>query len=151
MSGCLDQTWISRNFRKNLIAWRAFLWSFFDYQTITELILVLECLGPKYRGEILLIVGLGWIFGYSVLPGVAIWLRSFRYMQLFSSSILVIILILYIFFIGYESPRWQITNGYYNQAETTIRNALKLNGKSDENLKENMIKLRKHIEQVIKH
>ncbi len=108
--------------------------------------IVLECLGPKHRGDILIITGFGWIFGYCSLPAIAIWLRSFRLMQLFSTSILSVMFVIFFFF--YESPRWQITHGYYDQAENTIRSALKMNGKSNENLKENMQQLKEHIEYV---
>jgi len=49
----------------------------------------------------------------------------------------------------YESPRWQIINGQIDRAEITIRNALKQNGKSDKNLKEQMNQLKAHLQTVI--
>ena len=105
-------------------------------------------MGPKRRADIILIVGFGWVFGYCALPPIVIWLRSFRYMQLFSTSIIFLLFIFFYFFI-HESPRWQITNRHYDEAEITIRKALKMNGKSDDNLKGNMSQLKKHIEEVI--
>ena len=70
-------------------------------------------------------------------------------MQLFSISITFVTFIFFYFFL-YESPRWQITNRDYDKAEITIKKALKMNGKSDVNLKENMSKLKKNIEEVIR-
>jgi len=43
-----------------------------------------------------------------------------------------------------------MTNRDYDKAEITIKKALKMNGKSDVNLKENMSKLKKNIEEVIR-
>ena len=53
-----------------------------------------------------------------------------------------------VFYFFYESPRWQITKGYYDKAEITIRKVLKMNGKSDVGLDEKMAQLKKHIEYV---
>ncbi len=53
------------------------------------------------------------------------------------------------FYFLYESPRWQIINGQIDRAEITIRNALKQNGKSDKNLKEQMNQLKAHLQIVI--
>jgi hypothetical protein len=53
------------------------------------------------------------------------------------------------FYFLYESPRWQLTNGQIDRAEITIRKALKQNGKSDKNLKEQIIQLTEHLQRVI--
>jgi hypothetical protein len=53
------------------------------------------------------------------------------------------------FYFLYESPRWQLTNGQIDRAEITIRKALKQNGKSDKNLKEQIIQLTAHLQSVI--
>jgi hypothetical protein len=52
------------------------------------------------------------------------------------------------FYFLYESPRWQLTNGQIDRAEITLRKALKQNGKSDENLKEQLIQLTTHLKRV---
>jgi hypothetical protein len=68
-------------------------------------------------------------------------------MQLCSIGLLVSMMIWFYFL--YESPRWQIINGQIDRAEITIRNALKQNGKSDKNLKEQMNQLKAHLQTVI--
>jgi len=68
-------------------------------------------------------------------------------MQLGSVAVLTLMMIWFYFL--YESPRWQLTNGQIDKAEITIRKALKQNGKSDENLKEQIIQLTAHLQRVI--
>jgi ribosomal protein L16/L10AE len=53
------------------------------------------------------------------------------------------------FYFLYESPRWQLTNGQIDSAEITIRKALKQNGKSDKNLKQQLFELTTHLQRVI--
>ncbi|CAG2179530.1 unnamed protein product [Oppiella nova] len=96
--------------------------------------MVLECCGPKYRSDIAILGGIGWVIGYAGIPGsdiailggigwvigyagipgLAYWLQDYRYMQFAS-------------LIPLTSPRWQITNGQVDRAEQTLRNALKMN------------------------
>ncbi len=64
-------------------------------------------------------------------------------------SVVVLILMMIWFYFLYESPRWQLTNGQIDKAEITIRKALKQNGKSDKNLKEQIIQLTAHLQKVI--
>jgi hypothetical protein len=102
----------------------------------------------SYLLELLLILsGIGWVLGYALVPGLAYWLKNFRYMQLCSVVILNLMMIWFYFL--YESPRWQLTNGQIDRAEITIRKALKQNGKSDKNLKEQIIQLTAHLQSVI--
>jgi hypothetical protein len=68
-------------------------------------------------------------------------------MQLGSVAVLTLMMIWFYFL--YESPRWQLTNGQIDKAEITIRKALKQNGKSDKNLKEQIIQLTAHLQRVI--
>ncbi len=68
-------------------------------------------------------------------------------MQLCSVAVLTLMMIWFYFL--YESPRWQLTNGQIDKAEITIRKALKQNGKSDKNLKEQIIQLTAHLQRVI--
>ncbi len=67
-------------------------------------------------------------------------------MQLCSIVLLVSMMIWFSFL--YESPRWQIINGQIDRAEITIRKALKKNGKSDKNLKEQLNQLTAHLKRV---
>ncbi len=64
-------------------------------------------------------------------------------------SVVVLTLMMIWFYFLYESPRWQLTNGQIDRAEITIRKALKQNGKSDKNLKEQIIQLTEHLQRVI--
>jgi hypothetical protein len=64
-------------------------------------------------------------------------------------SVVVLTLMMIWFYFLYESPRWQLTNGQIDRAEITIRKALKQNGKSDKNLKEQIIQLTAHLQRVI--
>jgi hypothetical protein len=90
--------------------------------------------------------GIGWVLGYVMIPGLAFWLRNFRYMQ-FCSVAALILMILW-FYLFYESPRWLITNGQIDRVEILLRKALKQNGKSDKNLKEQLIELSAHLQRV---
>jgi hypothetical protein len=63
-------------------------------------------------------------------------------------SVVVLILMMIWFYFLYESPRWQLTNGQIDRAEITIRKALKQNGKSDANLKEQLNQLTAHLHRV---
>ena len=105
---------------------------------------MIECCGPKYRSDKLILAGVGWVLGCISLPGYAYLLQDFRYMQLF--SILPLILMLIWFWFLYESPRWQLINGKTKEAEQTIRKALVMNGKSAHNLTEDMKKLRENLQ-----
>jgi hypothetical protein len=67
-------------------------------------------------------------------------------MQLCSAVLLTPMMIWFYFL--YESPRWQLTNGQIDRAEITIRKALKQNGRSDKNLKEQLNQLTTHLQRV---
>ncbi|CAG2171076.1 unnamed protein product [Oppiella nova] len=90
--------------------------------------MVLECCGPKYRSDIAILSGMGWVMGYVGIPGLAYWLQDFRYMQFASLIPLTII------------------NGQVDRAEKTLRNALKMNGKSDDNLKTQLSELFEYLQ-----
>ena len=80
--------------------------------------------------------GIGWVLGYALIPGLAYWLQNFRYMQ-FVSAIPIVLMMCWFYFLD-ESPRWQVINGHIDRAEVTLRKALKMNGKDDTDLKENL-------------
>ena len=97
---------------------------------------MIEICGPKYRSDVLILGGIGWVSGYALTPGLAYWLQDFRSMQ-FASAIPLILLMVWFYFLD-ESPRWQITNGFTQKAEQTLRKALRMSGKSDNGLKEQL-------------
>ena len=107
---------------------------------------MLECCGPKYRSDIAILGGIGWVVGYALIPLQAYYFQNFRYMQL--ASALAVFLMMGWFYFLYESPRWQICNGQIDRAEHTLRKAMKQNGKSDHNLKEQLSELSTYFKQV---
>ncbi|XP_054165996.1 organic cation transporter protein-like, partial [Oppia nitens] len=107
---------------------------------MTIYIIMLECIGSKYRSDVSLLGGVGWLLGYASIPGLAYWLQDYKYLQLISLVPLSTMFIWFYWF--YESPRWQITVGQLDKAEVTLKNALKLNGKSDVNLKQKIKKIK---------
>ena len=110
---------------------------------------MVEATGPKHRSDFVLLAGIGWVFGYCVLPWIALWFHHFRYMTL-ACSILVIFMALWFFFFIDESARWQLVHNKFDDAEKTIKKILHKNGKfiSDQDLKEKMKQLKNHIEFV---
>ncbi|XP_054165993.1 organic cation transporter protein-like [Oppia nitens] len=108
--------------------------------------IVLEYLTPKHRSDISILLGLGWVVGYVLVPVYAYWLQDFRLMN-FGAVVWTTLLIVWWYFID-ESPRWLITSGQLDKAETTMRKILKLNGKSDEHLKQQLIELSQHLDKL---
>jgi len=98
------------------------------------------------RSTYFLIPHMGWTLGFTALPWIALWLRSFRWMLLLNSSISFILIIC--FYWLDESPRWQITKRQFSKAEKTIKKAMQMNGKSFENLDEKMEQLKRCIVEV---
>ena len=66
------------------------------------------------------------------------------------ASLIPLTVMLFWFYFLYESPRWQITNGQVDRAEQTLKNALKMNGKSDDNLKTQLSELSAYLQKVYK-
>ena len=106
----------------------------------------MESLGPKRRSDIAPLPGIGWGIGYCLVPWIAVWLKSFRYMQLLNSAIIFVHLIA-LYWID-ESPRWQIAKCRFDEAERTIKKAMRMNGKSEERFEERIDQLKKHIMKV---
>ncbi|CAG2114873.1 unnamed protein product, partial [Medioppia subpectinata] len=107
------------------------------------------CCGPKYRADISILGGIGWVLGYAAVPGLALWLQDYRYLLFVSLLGLGSMMVWYYFM--FESPRWQITNGQTDRAEQTLRKALKINGKSDENLKQQLTELSAYLQEMQSH
>ena len=107
---------------------------------------VIEILGPKYRADILILGGCAWAIGYALVSGVAYWLQDFRSMQYFTAAPVVLMMI-WFYFLD-ESPRWQITNNKVEDAEQTLRKALKMRGKPDDDLKQQLNDLSSYLKKV---
>ena len=112
---------------------------------------MIEATGPKHRQNYVLLAASGWVFGYSALPWIALWIGNFRHLTL-ATAILGIITGLWFYFYVHESTRWQLVNNKFDKAEKTIKKILDKNDKliSDEDLKEKMKQLKEHIKLVIK-
>ncbi|RWS24126.1 organic cation transporter protein-like protein [Leptotrombidium deliense] len=108
---------------------------------LTGYLLIMECVGCSYRAAISVVIEAGWVVGYLLLPGLAYALRNFRYMQITVSSLELISLI-WLWQMP-ESPRWQLTNGHIDEAESAIKNAAVVNGKFTEEEIEQKIELLK--------
>ena len=113
---------------------------------LKKLIKVLEICGPKYRSDIVILGGIGWVVGYALTPAIALWLQDFRFMQLLS-FVAMFLMMCWFYFLD-ESPRWQITNGFIDKAELTLKKALKMNGKLDTGLKEQLNDLSAYLTRV---
>lgn len=89
---------------------------------------------------------MGWIVGYALLPAYAYWLQDYKKMQL---GVMATLLLLFVwFYFVDESVRWQIVTGKIDKAEVTLKRALKMNGRSDENLKEDLNDLSDYLKKV---
>ena len=107
---------------------------------------MIEVFGPKYRSDMMLLRGTGWVVGYALTSGLAYWAQDFRYMQLVSGALLIPMCI-WFYFLD-ESPRWQITSGLTEKAEQTLRKALQRNGKQETNLKEQISSMSEYLRKV---
>lgn len=104
----------------------------------------MECLGSRNRADLAILVGMGWSFGYLIIPALAYYFSNFRYFQLFTSATqLPAVVVLYFL---YESPRWLIVNKHYDLAEKTISKITKQNGRNSTNIKEKVDELKQNIE-----
>ena len=89
---------------------------------------------------------LGWVAGYALLPAYAYWLQDYKMMQL-GPMCLIPCLLTWFYFLD-ESARWQIATGQTAKAEVTLRKALKMNGKSDQHLKQDLNDLSNYLMRV---
>ncbi|CAG2162928.1 unnamed protein product [Oppiella nova] len=108
--------------------------------------MVIENCGPKYRADIYVLTDIGWVLGYAAIPGLAYWLRDYRYMQL--TSLIATIFLLLWYYLLCESPRWLLSTGRIGRAEHILRKALKTNGLSDENLGDQLKGLSEYLQNV---
>lgn len=122
-----------------------FLLSFGGYgRNLTGFMIGIESVGPKYRAKVGIGYQLGWALGYVMLPGIAYLCRD--YVTLFyCTTVPELFWLVWLWRIP-ESPKWLISKAKYEEAEKVLKNALKYNGKSLENVKEQMEALRHQIE-----
>src|SRR5699024_4375872 len=97
----------------------------FGYNTFssTGMVLLLEIVGPKYREVAGVGINFGWLLGYVSFPAVVYGLRSFRHLLLLCTLLEASMAVLY--GVIYESPRWLLTNGRYEEAEVVLEKAVR--------------------------
>ncbi|OXA57254.1 Organic cation transporter protein [Folsomia candida] len=93
----------------------------------TSFVLVIEVLGPGWRGLAGNLFCLPFAVGYMLLPGVAYYIRNWRYLQLALSGPSLILLATWWFLP--ESPRWLLRRGRVEEAESILRQAAATNGR----------------------
>ena len=65
----------------------------------------------------------------------------------FFSVVPIVLMMIWFYFLD-KSPRWQLTNNKVEDAEQTLRKALKMRGKSDDGLKEQLSELASYLKKV---
>ena len=93
-----------------------------------------------------MVAGFGWVFGYIIVPGIAYLFKDYRAMSLV--TIAPIVLCMFWFYFISESPRWLISNGQVDKAETTLRTILTKNGLNDEDFDRKFTQLKTHLLKV---
>ncbi|XP_023210688.1 organic cation transporter protein-like [Centruroides sculpturatus] len=108
-------------------------------------VLLMEVVGKEYRVIVGLFDKLGWAVGQMILPGLVWLLRDWFYQELV--SFLPYIIILPLWWITPESPRWLLSKGRVDEAEKIVKKAIKTNKRNIENLNE---KLKSISEKIVK-
>ena len=85
-------------------------------------VLVAEWVGPKIRGKMSAVYDLGWCVGKIIMPAVYYLIPDYYIVQLGTSSLELILFVGYVFMVK-ESPRWQLTNGKFKEADKTLKAA----------------------------
>ena len=87
--------------------------------------LSIELVGNKYKTAVGLIFHVPYSIGQVILGVVAIWVRDYRIYQIVLS--IPCFLLLGLYFVIPESPRWLIAKKKYTEAVTVINRAEKFN------------------------
>lgn len=88
-------------------------------------VLLLEWVGPKYRGSAPIMLEFAWIIGDFGVPAVFYFVSDFRIIQGTAAFLLIFWTVpLFISFLP-ESPRWQMTHGKHEEARENILQAVK--------------------------
>ncbi|XP_023232364.1 organic cation transporter protein-like [Centruroides sculpturatus] len=113
---------------------RFFIAFFRSGSYICMYVLVMECVGKEYRSHVGLIQKYGWATAYIILPAIVWLVRDWFYIQLIAT--LPFFLLLSIYWLVPESPRWLLSQNRLEEAETILKRCLKENNIKVENLRE---------------
>lgn len=96
------------------------LCSFGDLGLVASLsTIVVELLGNRYRGAVIIIVYTGWAFGVMIMPWITGYYQNYRHVMLFTVAFHALTG-LWLMTI-HESPRWLLTNGRIEEAREEMR------------------------------
>ncbi|GBN96620.1 Solute carrier family 22 member 3 [Araneus ventricosus] len=99
----------------------------------TSFVLVMEVIGPDYRSLYGIGINAGWVLGYMILPGIAMLLRDWFWVQL--TIAIPSIVFLSSWWLLPESPRWLVTHGSTVTAMQVLSKSAKSNGIDFENIR----------------
>ncbi|RWS11684.1 solute carrier family 22 member 8-like protein, partial [Leptotrombidium deliense] len=109
-----------------------------------------ECFGKKNRAPISAFIEFGWLIGKFILPLMFYLIPHFRYVQL----IVTTFEILFVFWFHWlpESPRWQIVQGKFDEAQKAMSDAVQKEGKmSEAEFKRRLQLLKEHVDKEEEH
>lgn len=122
------------------IATRVFMGIAIYGRYINGYVLLIEWLGPKFRGTIPIYMEFGYIFGDMFLPLIFYLVSDYRIIQGTAASMLLIWFLPLLCNYIPESPRWQLMTQKFDEAKDNIMKAV---GKSDLNNNDNDIVVEK--------
>lgn len=94
----------------------------------TGFVILMEIVGIGHRSVVGIGSALGWSTGYVILPALAYFIPQWFWLQIAITLPCVLLLILWTLIP--ESPRWLLTQGKRNKAQQIMTNIAKRNGKS---------------------
>lgn len=107
---------------------------------------MLEIVGPEFRTHVYIAFEFGFSLTYVLMPWIQYYVRHFRVMQL----IVTLYECLWLYWLWQipESPRWQLTHNYYDEAEKTLLEAAKQKGDfNEEEVRKKLQVLRQNLEE----
>lgn len=97
--------------------------------------LIIETVGAHHRTDVVIGTSFGWVFGYLLMPLVAYFAGSFRFLQAFPTLSMLMLAIFWLRTLD-ESPRWLLTKQKHDKANDILRKAAKCNDRLDEQFNE---------------
>ncbi|XP_067675691.1 organic cation transporter protein-like isoform X2 [Haliotis asinina] len=93
---------------------------------VSSFVIVMELVGPSKRTLAGMVIELFWCIGLFLVGGLAYFIRDWHHLQLAISVPAVLLLGLY--WLVPESPRWLLSRGREQEAEAILRKAADVNG-----------------------
>ncbi|KFM68451.1 Organic cation transporter protein, partial [Stegodyphus mimosarum] len=94
--------------------------------TVSYVILT-EVVGAEYRSAYCFTFKFGWVFSYMLLPGIAWLIPSWFWLQ--CAITVPWLILLCVFWVIPETPRWLLTHGKFHEAEEILLHAARRNKK----------------------